>query len=205
MTKKKDKEHYKNMSVSENPDVVQNVVSADNVEVNVEDMTIEKACEKIKQLEKELAEKEDKHLRFQAEYDNYRKRVFKELTAARFSSTLDVIQPFLQVYDHFSMAVAASENADNMNAVKDGLKMILGEFSKAFDDLRVEKLNVVGQKFDPNLHEAVAHEASDEVPEGMVIKQWNCGYKMGNKLLRPSTVVVSSGPEKPEEQVESEQ
>lgn len=74
-----------------------------------------------------------------------------------------------------------------MDAMKDGMKMILGEFSRALSDLGVERVEAVGKKFDPNLHDAISHEPSESVAEGNVIKQWSCGYKMGDKLLRPAS------------------
>jgi molecular chaperone GrpE len=142
-----------------------------------------------------LAEMNDKYLRLQAEFQNYRKRTAKEVSAARLVGQVDALTPFLQVFDHFNMAVTAAETAANMDAIRDGLKMILSEFSKAIDELGIEKIDAVGKAFDPNLHEAMANEPSDEVEEGVVIKQWTCGYRMGDRLLRPANVVVSSGKE----------
>ena len=80
--------------------------------------------------------------------------------------------------------------------------MIMNEYQKAMDELGIIKVNAVGEKFNPELHDALAHEASDDVPEGKVIKQWNCGYKLGERLLRPAKVVVSSGPAKTEDKQE---
>ena len=99
------------------------------------------------------------------------------------------------------MAVAAADGTDDMNVIHEGLKMINAEFAKAMEDLGLEEINALGEMFDPNLHEAVAKEPSEH-DEGTVIKQWRCGYKMGERLLRPASVVVSSGPEA-EETVES--
>ena len=88
----------------------------------------------------------------------------------------------------------AAVNSDNVESIRQGLKMIIAEFNKAFDTLGVTAIDAVGKPFDPELHEAVAHEPSASVPEGVVIKQWSSGFKMGGKLLRPARVVVSSGP-----------
>ena len=74
------------------------------------------------------------------------------------------------------------------------MDMILNEFSRTFESLGVERVNAEGRPFDPNEHEAMAQEPSDEIPEGHVLRQWKCGYRMGERLLRPATVVVSSGP-----------
>lgn len=150
--------------------------------------------EYIAELEQKVLEGEDKLLRVQAEFQNYRKRVAKDLATARINSLTDTVAPFLQVFDHFSMAMKASESTSNLESLVMGLNMILGEFQKAMDELGVTKFNAVGEKFNPELHEAVANEPSDEVEEGVVIRQWFSGYKLGDRLLRPASVVVSSGP-----------
>ena len=153
-------------------------------------------------LARELKELQDKFLYLQAEYQNYRKRAAKDVADARSFTVADTLSPFLSVYDYLSMAGMAAEQSDNLDAIRMGLKMIMGEFFKAFDELGVSKLESVGKKFDPNLHEAVANEASETVPEGEIIREWNCGFKRGEKLLRPARVVVSAGPEKVEEKQE---
>ena len=158
--------------------------------------------EKIEALEAELAEEKDKLLRQKADFQNYRMRMAKEVANARVFGQTDTIMPFLQVFDHFSMAMAAADKSDNMDAIKQGLDMILNEYEKGLEELGVKSFSAIGEKFDPKLHEAMANEPSDEVEEGYIIKQWNAGYKMGERLLRPATVIVSSGPAKAEESEE---
>ena len=80
--------------------------------------------------------------------------------------------------------------------------MIMAQFVKAFDDLGVKKLDTIVKEFDPACHEAAAQEASEEAQEGTILKEWTGGYKLGDHLLRPARVVVSTGPAKPEEQAE---
>ena len=150
-------------------------------------------------LREALAELQAKYLYLQAEYQNYRKRVAKDIADARSYAYADALGPFMTVFDFLAMADTAAVQSDNIESIRQGLKMIIGEFNKAFDTLGVKPLDAVGQKFDPALHEAVAHEASDTVPEGVVIKQWSNGFKMGEKLLRPARVVVSDGAPKAEE------
>lgn len=152
--------------------------------------------QRIASLEEELAGAHDRNLRLQAEYQNYRKRVSKDISTARYIAMTDAVTPFLQVLDYLNMAKAAAETSDNLDSIRQGLKMIMGEYQKAMDDLGVEKVDAAGEKFNPELHEALANEASEEIPEGNVIKQWSCGYRLGERLLRPAKVVVSSGPDK---------
>lgn len=155
--------------------------------------------EKIAKLEKTIVELEEKRIRLIAEMDNQRKRASKDLESMRYNVMTDTLYPFFQVFDHFEMAVAACEKSDNIQALTAGMQMIGNEFSKAFDDLGIVKIDAVGKDFDANSHDAVAQEASETVPEGKVIRQWCAGYKMGDRLLKAASVVVSSGPAKKEE------
>ena len=146
-----------------------------------------------------LAELQEKYLYLQAEYQNYRKRVAKDIADARGFAYADALGPFMTVFDFLAMADTAAVQSDNVESIRQGLKMIIAEFNKAFDTLGVKPLETVGQPFDPALHEAVAHEASESVPEGKIIRQWSNGFKMGEKLLRPARVVVSDGASKPKD------
>ena len=152
--------------------------------------------------EEELAALQAKYLYLQAEYQNYRKRMVKELSDARRFAVEDTVQPFLAVYDFLTMAETAANQSDNIDAIRQGLMMIIAEYRKAFDELSLKPFNAVGEKFDPSLHDAVAHESSDEIEEGVVSKQWNCGFKLGEKVLRAARVVVSSGAPKEEDKKE---
>lgn len=154
---------------------------------------------KIEYLEKELSETKDKLLRALAENDNIRKRTYKELVEARAAIKIDTLMPFLKVFDHFQLAVKAADEKHNFDVLHKGMEMISSEFLRAFEELGIEKIDAVGKKFDPNFHEAVEEKTSENVPEGFVIEQWRCGYKMGTKVIQPATVVVSSGKEKKEE------
>lgn len=143
-------------------------------------------------LQKQLDEEKDKNLRLMADFQNYRKRVSKELSAARMQGLFETITPFIQVFDYFQMATKAADESDNVPAIREGMKMIEREYQKALDELNVTRIDAVGQKFDPEIHDAAAREDS-EAPEGEIIKQWNCGYRIGERLIRPAKVIVSSG------------
>jgi len=159
----------------------------------------------LEKTQRALAEMGEKYIYLQAEYQNYRKRVSKELAGVRSATLADTLAPFLTVYDFLNMADVAAATSDNIESIRQGLKMIIGEFTKAFDELGVKSLSAAGEKFDPALHEAVASENSDTVPEGVVIRQWSSGFKLGETLLRPARVVVSAGPAQPEAEKETEQ
>jgi len=181
------------------PDIIDNEAGIAEIpveEIEEKELTTE---EQVEALTVELAESKDALLRLKADFQNYRMRTAKEISNARVFGQTDTILPFLQVFDHFSMAMMAAEKSDNMDAIKQGLEMILKEYKKGLEELGVVSYDAVGEKFDPKLHDAMTNEPSDEVEEGYVIKQWSVGYKLGERLLRPATVVVSSGPAKDEQ------
>jgi molecular chaperone GrpE len=139
-----------------------------------------------------LAAAEDRRLRLTADFDNYRKRVHRDLQEARATATVEGLSAFLNVFDHFRLAMAASE-ADP-KVLRDGMAMILAEFEKAMVEAGIAIIDAVGQPFDPHCHEASAREPSTTVPENHVVRQWRCGYRLGDRLIRPAAVVVSAGP-----------
>lgn len=149
-----------------------------------------------------LAELQDKYLRLRADFDNYRKRMAREASETRERAKINVISEFLPVYDYFQMAM--EQPGQDINILRAGMQMIQNEFTKTLGNLGVVELQAVGQTFDPQWHDAVKSEASDTVPDGVVISQWKKGYKVGSMLVRPAMVVVSSGPAKPEAPSEPE-
>ena len=179
------------------PEVENETAAAENAEEKVE-LSPEAV------LEAQVAELKDQLLRKEADFQNYRKRMSREVSDARRIGLVETITPFLQVFDLFDMAMKAAEKSDNVAALKQGLEMILAQYGKAIDELNVQKFDAVGKNFDPMWHDAVAYENSDEAAEGIVIKQWNCGYKLGDRLLRPARVIVSSGPAQAEEAAPAE-
>ena len=144
-------------------------------------------------LKAELAELQAKYLYLQAEYQNFRKRSVRDIADARSYAVASTLVPFLSVVDYLGMAQSAAEQSDNLEALKQGMNMIIGEFDKALDELGVKKMKTAGEKFDPALHDAVGYEKSETVPEGCIIREWSGGFTMGEKLLRPARVLVSSG------------
>lgn len=160
---------------------------------------------KIAALEAKVKELEETRIRLIAEMDNLRKRASKDLETLRYSVTTDTLYPFFQVFDHFEMAVSAAEKSDNLKALTEGMKMISGEFGKAFSDLGIEQVNAVGKDFDPNTQEAVGMEDSETIPQGKVIRQWCMGYQMNGRLLKPASVIVSNGPAKAAEEEKKEE
>ena len=149
----------------------------------------------IKELNAKIAELESKILYMQADYQNFRRRSAKDISDARISGTANALEPFLNVNDFLGMAQMAIEKSDNVEAIKQGIMMIIQQYDRAMEELNVSALKTAGEKFDPELHDAMSQEYSDTVPEGFIIKEVTKGYKMGERLLRAARVIVSKGKE----------
>lgn len=147
----------------------------------------------------ELAEANDRYVRARAEIDNYRKRTQREFADLRASTKAATVEEFLTVFDHFQMAMQHAESSGDMATLKQGMDLILKEFERAFQNLGVAQIRAEGQAFDPAIHHAVAEEASDDAPAGNVLRQWKPGYRLGERLIRPASVVVSKGPAAPDD------
>ena len=134
----------------------------------------------IEKLKAEAKEKDDKYLRLAAEYDNFRRRSREEKEAAYNNALADAITEILPIIDNLERAA----QFDDGDKVKDGLVMIAGSVSGVLDKLGVEAFGKPGEKFDPNLHNAVFHEEDDSDREDEITDVFQKGYKKGNKIIR---------------------
>ena len=144
-------------------------------------------------LEEQLDDMRCNYLRALAELENYRKRTARELQEERTKTRARTITDVLGIYDLLQMAVSHAASASDMNAIRQGLDMSFSELKKILGGLDVTVIDAVGQEFDPQLHEALSTAPSDTVPEGHVLQQWKAGFRMGDRLLRPASVIVSAG------------
>ena len=158
----------------------------------------------IQELTAKIAELESKILYMQADYQNFRRRTAKDISDARISGTANALEPFLNINDFLGMAQVAIEKSDNVEAIKQGIMMIIQQYERAMEELNVSVLQTAGAKFDPELHDAMSQEYSDTIPDGCIIKEVRKGYKMGERLLRPANVIVSKGKEPEPEAVADE-
>lgn len=133
---------------------------------------------------------QDRLLRTAAEFDNYRKRMDRERRDFTEFAKADALSEFLPILDNFERALEAPAG-DDVDAFRKGIELI---HKQVFDLLRkrgVTPIEALGADFDPNFHQAVIHEASDEHREGEVIQELQRGYMLGDRLLRPSMVKVA--------------
>jgi len=134
----------------------------------------------------------DLALRTQADFENYRKRAIRDKEDAIKYANASLMERLIPVIDNFEFGIQAARN-EGSQAVLVGLEMVAKQFQEFLTSVGVETVEAEGKPFDPNLHEAVGHEASDIVPEGAVVRQLRKGYKLRDRLLRPANVFVSKG------------
>lgn len=134
----------------------------------------------------------DQMLRLRADFDNYRKRTARESERLRKTAAEDLIRDLLPVVDNLERALShAGEPAE---ALAQGVEMVLKQLCDILAARGVEPIPAEGAPFDPNVHEALSHQASDRHPADAVMTEWMRGYRIGETVLRPAKVVVSSGP-----------
>jgi molecular chaperone GrpE len=144
-------------------------------------------------LQADLERFRDLALRSQADFENYKKRSAREKEEAIKYANSSLLEKLISIVDNFELGLEAARAEGETSPIFSGMSMVLKQLMDFLADSGLQPIDAVGQKFDPNLHEAIAHEANGKVPEGTVIRQTRRGYKMKDRLLRPSSVVVSSG------------
>ena len=145
-------------------------------------------------LQADLDRFRDLALRTQADFENYKKRAAREKEEAIKYANSALLERLIPIVDNFELGLEAARGEGENSPVFSGMSMVLKQLMDFLTEHGVQPIDATGQKFDPNLHEAIAHESSDEVSEGVIIRQTRRGYRMKDRLLRPSSVVVSSGP-----------
>ena len=139
-------------------------------------------------LEEELNDAKDSLLRLRAEYDNYIKRTTKEKAEIYPTATAKCIEGLLPVVDSFERALDAECSDENF---KKGMDMIFGQMKSFLEKMNVTEVPGVGAQFDPNIHNAIQQQESEDYASGHVCAVYQKGYMIGDKLIRPAMVVVA--------------
>ena len=203
MSKKKKKPVVTNESI-ESETEIESEVSIDENGTEEENDLVE--LDPVKILEKdlldaknELTEQKDKFVRLQAETDNFRKRLSREKEEFSQYANERLFKELLPIFDNFERALGDPSN--DIKSLKEGLEMILKQFSSFLEKERVEPIEAIGEKFDPMIHEVLTSEESSEHEENTIISQFVKGYTINNRVIRPSQVVISKKPSLESEEV----
>ncbi|MCA9069483.1 MAG: nucleotide exchange factor GrpE [Planctomycetaceae bacterium] len=159
-----------------------------------EDASIASLKEQLEAAVAERDENRNKWLRTEAELDNYRKRVQREAEELRKYQALSFVRDLLPGLDNLHRALQAAETSKNLDDLLKGLSMVTQQFDGILSQHSVKPIEAVGEPFDPNLHEAVQQFPSAEHPPMTVVQDLERGYILHDRVVRPSKVIVSSGP-----------
>lgn len=154
------------------------------------DAAEEASDEAARAVEAAVAEWKDKFLRLQAEFDNYRKRTLKEKMELVQTGGRDVLLAMLPVRDDVQRAMTAMEKSDDLEALRQGVRLISQKFTEALRQRGVTEMELKDKEFDADIAEAVAKFAAGEEMKGKVIDVVQTGYLLGDKVLRFAKVVV---------------
>lgn len=147
---------------------------------------------------KEAAANQERYLRSVADLENYRKRMLREKDELRQYAASNVVEDIIPILDNLGLGMAAAKQQTDVKAIVDGVSLVLEQFKSTLGRHGLKEVNPVGQPFDHNLHESIAHQPSDKVPAENVMQVVRLGYTLNGRLLRPASVIVSSGVAKEE-------
>jgi molecular chaperone GrpE len=144
--------------------------------------------------EEELARHREAMLRMQAEMDNLRKRLMRDLERSRKLALEKVTRDLLQVWDSLERGLGVNDESLTVESLKEGQQLTLKILEKVLLDHEIEIIDPSGQPFDPELHEAVTVLPNADLPENTVVEVFQKGFKLHDRLIRPAMVVVSGKP-----------
>lgn len=157
------------------------------------EFSVQELADKLAAKEREADENRDRLLRVTADFENYKKRTAREVEEYRKYANQSLLKEMLSAVDHIELAIQSAQSAPETNtSLLDGLRLTLKELLRIFDKFNVTPVESVGMPFNPEFHEAIMCEDGPHVPENTVIREMQKGYLLGNRLLRPSLVVVAA-------------
>ncbi len=142
-------------------------------------------------LEDQLREKEDRYLRLAAEFDNYKKRTTRQFASMMDSAQAEIFSEILTIQDNFERALQVDDSSGDYADFKKGVELIFAQLADLLKKHSVEPFQSAGEKFDPNLHEALMTVESDDHEEGVIVEELTKGYKFKDRVLRHARVSVA--------------
>lgn len=182
-------------SAEETEETVEDVSATEEAsqEVDVEEVEAEQVAEPVALTPEEESYKVQL-LRLRADFDNFRKRTRREKEEWTQRCLENLCNDLLTVLDHFDLGIDNYQGQEAQAEMLKGFEMVRGQLGTTLGKYGLSSVEVAEKdEFDPNEHEAITNLASPEVPEGAVVAMTRKGYRLGNRLLRPAQVVVSSG------------
>lgn len=170
--------------------------SEEEIKINETEETSSEEIKDNKEDNNELQEKYDElnnqYLRLAADFDNYRKRQAQEREALLRFGTENALSKLIEVLDNFERGAKALEKVEDCEKCKESFNLVHKQALDVMTKLGLETIEAQGKEFDPNFHEAVMQTPTSEQPEHTIIAELQKGYKVGDKVLRPSLVNVAT-------------
>ena len=167
--------------------------AADDVDIDVDSNTEEHSEPEM--TSDALIEANEKVLRIQAELDNYRKRARRELDDSLKYAQLPLARDLLMVLDNLNLALNAAADNEAASGLAEGVKMVADQLINSLNNHQIYAIESVGHPFDPNQHEAIQMESSEEYDANTVSREIRSGYRLHDRVIRPAQVFVSTGSE----------
>ena len=152
----------------------------------------------VDQLKAQVADAEKRVLMAHADLENYRKRTRRDMQDQVKYASLRLMSGLLESVDNLQRAIESYEQEPNADGLAEGVVMVATQITKVLEDHGCKRIDAVGQPFDPNLHQALQLQASDEHPANTVMQDLRSGFQLHDRLIRPTQVFVSTGPAKEE-------
>ncbi|MGN7858146.1 nucleotide exchange factor GrpE [Bacillus sp. 22483] len=147
--------------------------------------------EKIDELQQLLDEKENKILRVQADFENYKRRARTEVETVQKYRSQHVVSDLLPALDNFERALGIDPDNEQTKSLLEGMQMVYRQLVEALKNEGVEPIEAVGKEFDPNLHQAVMQVEDENYDSNIVVEELQKGYKLKDRVIRPSMVKVN--------------
>lgn len=184
-------EETKETSQTETEDVaVEDAADVEADGVDEADSELKAKDEEIESLKQQVETEENKYLKLYAEFENFKRRNRQEMEANNKYKHQGMVEDLLPIIDNFERALKIEGDSDSFNSLLKGVEMVYNDLVNTLMKHDVREIESVGQPFDPNYHQAVMTEASDE-DDGIVIEEFQKGYILKDRIIRPSMVKVS--------------
>lgn len=145
----------------------------------------------LEELQKQVEESQQRYLRAQADFDNFRRRTIKEKEELAQYASAKLIGQLLPIMDNFERAIAAAESGSDLESFNKGVEMIFRQLNQSLEGEGLKVMEAVGQPFNPEFHQAIMQVESDQYEEGIVVEEVQKGYMLKEKVIRPAMVKVS--------------
>ena len=174
-----------------NPFAKEVLDSSESQETAENDEADTKITDEISSLKAELDKVNNQYIRLAADFDNYRKRQMQEREALLKYGAEETLKKMIEALDNIDRAKASVENVEDVNTVKDSYNLVFKQIYDVLQKIGLEVIDTKDKEFDPNMHEAVMQTPTSDYPENTIIAELQKGYKLGDKVLRPSLVNVA--------------